>query len=676
MTRETQSIDLPKAILRDRPQAQARVAVSSRSTISIFAERPAGRITLALIAIALWVLSHPYPGISRDAGIYIARALADLDPNGVGRDIMFIHDGQSRFSLFTPLLDHLVAWFGTGRIGLLLALLAMAAWIAALAAYAERYVTKSLVAIVIIFVAVLPITYGAPDRFTFSEANALPRPFAEALVVLALAMLAGHRLRAGFAVLLAATLIHPLMALAGWGVFAVVLSLEDRRWAAIFAGATLLAIAGAIAGLPLLHRLATVMDPGLRAFAESRSPLLFPHSWSSAYLGLITAQAASLLIAASFVSGRRRLILIAALAVGIIGIAAQMLFGDYLSLILVVQAQVWRMAWLTAAVGAAAFGFCALTFWQQGPKGHLTLAFLSLAWLFNETPDFAGLLAFCALATHFYAQRLPTPLTTSWIWPRALWALVCVVALALNLHHILGYAAFLQTMPAEASGAMGFFWTRRFVAFPILALLLPLAFASQASRHIAAAAVLSAMLLSLTALRFWDDRGPFQKMMDSGEHPAALNASLASRPGEILWVDGLTEAWYLAGRPQWASPQQGVSTIFSPDLAKEWASRIRFLISEGLVERNTLSPLHNPSTADLPRVTAENVAHLCARPDAPAWIIAPTNEATIIPPSLKAHEWRLAQPNFRWTEEPHAYVWHRIDAYAILACARGAPELR
>lgn len=30
----------------------------------------------------------------------MGRALADLDPNGVGRDLMFVHDGQFGFSLF------------------------------------------------------------------------------------------------------------------------------------------------------------------------------------------------------------------------------------------------------------------------------------------------------------------------------------------------------------------------------------------------------------------------------------------------------------------------------------------------------------------------------------------------------------------------------------------------
>ncbi len=36
--------------------------------------------------------------------------------------------------------------------------------------------------------------------------------------------------------------------------------------------------------------------------------------------------------------------------------------------------------------------------------------------------------------------------------------------------------------------------------------------------------------------------------------------------------------------------------------------------------------------------------------------------------------WR--RPNFKMTEEPLFYAWHRITAYAILPCAHQAPEPR
>ncbi len=267
MTSEAQTIDVPRGVRRERmpKAAPSKVQAPPAAVAPILAERPLGLICLPLIALALWLSTHCYPGILGDAGVYIGRALADLDPNGVGRDMMFVHDGQSRFSLFPLLLDHLVASLGTSGTALLLALVSIAAWLAALAYFAERYVAKSFIAVVIIFVAVLPVNYGAPMRFGFSEVLAVARPFSEALVLAALAALAGRRTWLGLGFLLFASLVHPLMALPGWGVFALVLSREDWRWCAAFAGAALLFVAGAAAGLPVLHRLTIVMDPALKA---------------------------------------------------------------------------------------------------------------------------------------------------------------------------------------------------------------------------------------------------------------------------------------------------------------------------------------------------------------------------------------------------------------------------
>ncbi len=677
MMTEARTIDMRRAALRSMPQGggPAQEAVSSPAKpLPILAEQPAGLIFFPFIAAALWGLTHSYPGILGDAAIYVGRALADLDPNGVGRDMMFTHDRQSHFSIFPFLLDHLVASLGTARTDLFLALLSMAVWMAAVAGFASRYVPKPFIALVVIFVAVLPTSYGAPQRFGFSEVLAEPRPFAEALVLAALAGLAGGRTWLGFFCLFIASLVHPLMALAGWGVFAIVLGREDWRWVALFVGATLVALAAAVAGVPLLHRLFVVMAPDLKAFAESRSPHLFPTLWSIEFLGPVLAQMASLVIAASLVDGRRRLILLAVIPVGLGGIALQAFFGDHLSLLLVIQAQLWRTAWLMAALGAVALAFCALELRRDGPRGHVVLALLALAWLASETPGGAGLLVSLALAVHFTARRIDLPLT--WMTASILWGIACLLALVFNVHYLIGYSDFMARIPPDAPHAVSYFWVRRYIDFPLLGLLLLLAFARRPSRMAGAALAIMALLLATAAVWFWDARGGFQKMVDSARHLPELTRILSGRPGEILWVDGLGEAWYLAGRPQWASEQQGVSSVFSAELARKWHARMEFLVRERLVEKNALSPFRTPTSAELPRLTKENVAHLCARPDAPAWIVAPVYKDTIIPPGLAAHEWRLPQPNFRMTEEPDFYAWHRIDAYAILPCAGGPTQQR
>ncbi len=626
-----------------------------------------GTIFLPLIAVAFWALTHPYQGILGDASVYIGRALADLDPAGIGRDMMFVNDGQSRFSLYPLILEQLVAWFGTGPTALTLALLAMAVWIAALCGLARQFVTPRYIFLVVLFVAVLPVSYGTPWRFEYSEVMAVPRPFAEALVLAALATLAGGRTLLPAVLLVAATLIHPIMALAGWCVFGVVLCREDRRWAVGTAALAALLVAAALAGVPILHRLVTFMDPGLKAFAESRSPLLFPTHWPIDFLGPLTVEATTIAIAASFFEGRRRAVLIATIFVAIGGIAAQALFGDKLSLLLVIQAQPWRMAWLLAALGAAALGIATIELWRQGPRGRVVLAVLAMAWLTSEESAAGTLICAVALFLHFGARLIPvalTPRIVAWVWAAA-----CILALLWNVHYFIGYGRFLASIPADGPHYISQFWTRRYVAFPILVLIVTLVFA-RPSRTIWGLQCAIALLLILAVVRFWDERTSFQKMADADYHPPALTNLIASRSGEVLWVDGVSEAWFLTGRPQWASPQQGVSTIFSSALTREWRERMQFLIRERLAEKKALSPAHFPASADLPRLTLAGVAQLCARPDAPAYIIAPIEDGAAIPPQLKPQYWHLDAPNFRMAEEADSYGWKRITAYAVLPCAR------
>ena len=97
---------------------------------------------------------------------------------------------------------------------------------------------------------------------------------------------------------------------------------------------------------------------------------------------------------------------------------------------------------------------------------------------------------------------------------------------------------------------------------------------------------------------------------------------------------------------------------------------MKFLVSEGLVNKDAIASFDQPpAAANLAHLTKTNLTALCTRPDAPAWVIAPVYENTIIPPGFEVHEWQLPQPNFTMTDERLSYAWHRIGAYAILACA-------
>jgi len=142
----------------------------------------AAAVSLAapLIAFSIFLLSRPYQGIVQDAYIYIGRALADLGPEGVGRDLMYVHDGQFGFSLFRYGAKGLVAILGPATAAKALAFAALTAWFLAAAALARQFASGRAVWAIMIFAALLPASYGAPYPFGFAEPLAIPRPFAEA----------------------------------------------------------------------------------------------------------------------------------------------------------------------------------------------------------------------------------------------------------------------------------------------------------------------------------------------------------------------------------------------------------------------------------------------------------------------------------------------------------------
>jgi hypothetical protein len=147
------------------------------------------------------------------------------------------------------------------------------------------------------------------------------------------------------------------------------------------------------------------VDPSLKSLHESRSPFLFPSLWPIESFPPLLVQATTIAIAAGFQKGRRRAILAAILLAGLGGIAMSAIFGDWLSSLLIVQAQPWRMAWLMAVAGAMALGVCAVALWQAGPSGRIVLALLVLCWSFNTQIAVAGPAAILALVLHFRAAR-------------------------------------------------------------------------------------------------------------------------------------------------------------------------------------------------------------------------------------------------------------------------------
>jgi hypothetical protein len=162
-------------------------------------------------------------------------------------------------------------------------------------------------------------------------------------------------------------------------------------------------------------------------------------------------------------------------------------------------------------------------------------------------------------------------------------------------------------------------------------------------------------------------------MMEASRAPPDIMRLIDQRQGEVLWIDGLAEAWFILGRPQWASALQGNPAIFSSALAAEWRNRMQVLMDLRLADQESFAPLSAPESADLPRLSQEGVRQLCAREDAPAWIIAPLEQGKELPAGIEMKLWRLPEPQFQLTKGDGAYVWRQIDAFGVIPCAGQEP---
>jgi len=624
---------------------------------------------LAFLALcALWIFCNPFFEVNQSAPIYLARAMADLDPQGMGQDMMFRLEGQSAFTLFTPALRWITDLAGTGVAPKIVSAAAV------MTAFCAAYVFASAVAtgrsrwLAVALMASMPAWYGdGYQLFSYSEAAATPRPFAEALVLFGLAaLLRGHVLVA-LALTALACLLHPIMAMAGLGTIFISLSIADRR---ILAVAAALILAGALAGLmgvAPFDRVFARVDPEWSSTLRQHVPFLFPSQWSSYWIGR-AGRIASLLIALSFVDAPARRLFVAVALTGLLGIAASALFGDRLGLLLALQAQGWRAAWLISSVGLAASAICFCALWPRGGVHRVVVCLLALTWMTTELGAPAFLLGFCAVAA-FYALD-PSELNVGPALQKALAAilaasLVLVVAFTqLPLWRTIASAPAGEAM--EAISTVAFY--PNFAPVAMIALALALSPLRMPQGRLGRAALSGALAATLAAACLqWDMRSAAARYFDAGKGAGDLASVLAQRPGEIFWIDGQREAWEWLRRPNWLSAIQGSSMVFSRDLAAEFRRRSTAAIDAGLEPRSFFETKAGTLCEPL-SLKQEKIEKFCAAPDAPAWIVAPLADGAPLPADLKATEWTAPLTTLSACMRDGEPAWSQKRRYALIPC--------
>ena len=620
-----------------------------------------GRWAFLAVAASLLALSRVHLGLRHDARLYFGDALARLDPQGVGRDLIFAHDGQFGFSLYTPVLAWLVSGVGLNTAVTLVSGLGLIVWLAALVLLMSRLLadlpTAWRRAATVLVIAVAPY-YGAHEVFAYGEAFATPRILVEAVGMAALAAWLADRRWLAAGMLVAALALHPIMALCGLGVLFVALCLEDRRWLlAGLAGAVALAIA-AMLRLPVAERLLQVMDPVWRAISQARSPTVFVSLWPAEAWGRIAVQAVTLGLAARLSQGPVRRLMAAALIAGLLGVAFAGL-ADLWSLVLPIQVQAWRTLALMAILSAAGLAVCVRELSGRGPTGVMAVCALVVGWTYIGWGALAVVAAAVAAVAALIGDR------AAWSAPNLVRRIA--VGLAALLVLLWAFARFralhqgLAGLPDGQGVGPGLIWNSGLPGW--LAAGAALVFAARPTLLRPWSSMSGAVLLAIVALAVWDNRSGFVRDRDAGPDPA-LQTMLEGRAGDVLWLAGDIEPWTLAGRASWASKFQGAGTVLSRPLATVLDDRIGRLITADLVGEDWRAPFGAaPSAPKVP--TLQQVSRLCSAGDAPAWIIAPMATGATLDPALLGEVWTPRKPY----ELELAGRWFVASAYAVIPCA-------
>jgi len=624
-----------------------------------------GTFTFAIIALALWMMSRPFKGIGGDGRIYMTRALADLHPETIGRDMMFAFDGQSQFSVFTKLSDWLVSTLNPANAALFLAVLNLV-WLLAAYRFIARFAEGRTRLVLIAIMAVVPSAYGAFGLIHFGETIPVPRPLAETFVLVALTFLVDEKRLAAFACLVAAALFHPIMALPGFGIFALDLCWKDRRFIWLAIAGAVLALVAAFAGLPLFDRLSMTVDPEWLLILRQRNPYLFPSLWPFESFSLLALELATIWLALRHIElPCVRMMFVAAIAVGCAGLLAAYVFGDLYPLVLVVQTQLWRATWFIAAFGALSLGIVLVNLRGASVPDHLSAMALAIGWLFLDMP----VLSLCCGLIALICARLPEAKFA--IHPRllgVLWATLLITGFLSKLGiNLLFAAAFLQAPPDFAS-IVTLLWNIDIIAIPFA--LIACVWAWQSPLLTPMRVALLSLVAISGAIFLWSLRTPVHRYADSAPLPKDLAALLPDDKAEVLWLgDRDMDPWYLARNPNWVLFIQGAGIVFSRPLALLWHERIKVLVDLGLAEKFMLQPWLEPSTNRAIVVTRTAVDALCTRSDAPAAIMVP-READMTPPQdITYRLWVGIPSQYRLEMSEGKISWHKIDGYMVIACA-------
>lgn len=546
-------------------------------------------LALCVFYLGLWMVATPYFGLHHDAQAYAGAALVTLDPQPLAGDLFFRYRSQDDFSVFPQIYAVFISAVGLERAAALLCFTFHMAWYGLAAAIAARVLGANVGLLSLGLLIAMPAPYGGLKVFHLVEPFLTARLPAEVLSLLAIWLFLAGRRYWCVIVLLAALMVHPLMAFPA-ALLVALLWLQQVGGRSALPLCAVAILAGAIAGSWLLGGSSPTMEGQWLALTRIRSSFLFLDGWQALDWSQTFQPLITLLLATGVLHGTSAgKVSAATLWLSAVGLALAAYATWVSPLDLLVQGQPWRWLWPSRLFAVMLLPAVLFALWRGPGAERAAALFIAAGWLVFIDPGNASRFAQFSPSV-LMACGLVIWLVRSRIAERASRLLVAGGVVAATA--VLAAASIRGVVSViHASGAVetvDWFDYLRSVANTIVPMVAAVALAwTVAMRAFApgraalfgiAAAVLAATLAPRTFSE-WNR----QNFGVAAKAYFADWRALIPLEAEVLWDDNLQDTWFLLNRRSYLSRSQSGGVAFSRELAAEIVRRA--LVLQPIVDR-------------------------------------------------------------------------------------------
>lgn len=539
------------------------------------------RLLFAALALAVWLIGHPFRGIWHDSKFYTLQALQHLNPGAFSQDLFFLYGSQDQFSLFSRLHAAAISTWGLNSGTMVLQSLGLGLWFVA-AAMLTRIVPGRLAALSLLLMASVDSHYGSHYLVFYGESFLTARLYAEVFSLAGLAAwLSGRKVLGGMAFATACAM-HPLMALPAM-MIGLGMLLRPAVWFGLMGAGVLLALGLGVAGVAPFTGLLQPMDPVWWQLAVSRSPFVFLQAWDwdgfsqALYVVVVTGIAWRILPEGALrrLAGVTLACVLGAFAIAYAG-------GSLLKLPLIAGLQLTRVMWIALVITLMLIPAMLWEHRQQNMWGRVLVWGLALS-VFLDSGTQGGY-ALLVLAVFLLGDRyLPDYRPPVWFW-----GLLGLVPLQIMVWGMLYVHMAAQWDALFMKQAV---W-RTYLANPAASLVLAggtywLSIRDRMPKFMMGFASVAVAGGLIFATMTWYDLQP-ELDYDSPARRAAIAPVKARVPNgaTVYWVEEPEKAWFWLGRANYLSFSQTAGSVFSRGTAVEALRRAAYVRQASLRDAN------------------------------------------------------------------------------------------